>query len=171
MSYDRARGHSTEYDVVELGFNYRLDDIRAALGLAQFNRLAADRSRRRDLRNRYVALLSSLTQITVPFRDASEEVSNYIMPVVLNEECHLERDTMRQILASRGIQTSVHYPAVHRFSAFAPFSRELPLTEYYADRTLTLPLYFSLGDEEVDEICQVIATSLSQTTPERSRDE
>src|SRR4029453_12661615 len=54
LSFDRARGHSTTYDVVEVGYNYRLDDIRAALGIVQLGRLSLDHERRVLLRERYL---------------------------------------------------------------------------------------------------------------------
>ena len=156
LSYDRAQGHSTSYDVVDVGYNYRLDDIRAALGLVQLNRLADDARRRLELRERYIARLGEREDLTIPFLNWNEPASNYILPIVLNDRCRIPRDKVRAELADRGIQTSVHYPAVHRFSVYRPYARPLPMTEYFADRTLTLPLYPNLRTVQVDEICEAL---------------
>jgi dTDP-4-amino-4,6-dideoxygalactose transaminase len=161
LSFDRARGHSTTYDVVDVGYNYRLDDIRAALGIVQLGRLAADGERREILRKRYLGRLGRRDDVIVPFQAATEEASNYIFPIVLGPDCPADRDSVRQELARRGIQTSVHYPAVHRFSVYRPFTRALAKTEYFADRTLTLPLYPSLEPEQVDEVCDALLEVLA----------
>jgi dTDP-4-amino-4,6-dideoxygalactose transaminase len=160
LSFDRARGHSTTYDVVEVGYNYRLDDIRAALGIVQLGRLSLDRERRILLRQRYLSRLAEREDVIVPFQASREEASNYILPIVLRESSPADRESVRNELARRGIQTSVHYPAVHKFSVYQPFTRALPKTEYFADRTLTLPLYPALQAEQVDEVCDALADVL-----------
>jgi len=166
LSFDRARGHSTTYDVVEVGYNYRLDDIRAALGIVQLDRLDFDRERRRALREQYLSRLAPREDVIVPFRSWREPASNYIFPIVLRDGGPAERDAVRDELARRGIQTSIHYPAVHRFSVYERYSRSLPQTEGIADRTLTLPLYPALRADQVDEICDALADVLA-TAPAR----
>src|SRR4029077_16508263 len=84
LSYDRARGHATSYDVVDVGYNYRLDDLRSALGVVQLKKLEADVLRRAQIRERYVAGLSGIPELSIPFRENEELVSNYIFPIVLN---------------------------------------------------------------------------------------
>jgi dTDP-4-amino-4,6-dideoxygalactose transaminase len=78
----------------------------------------------------------------------------------LNDQCQVSRDIVRTELAHLGIQTSVHYPAVHRFSVYQRCTRALPNTEYFADRTLTLPMYPSLRTDQVDEICEALTSVL-----------
>ena len=68
MSYDRAKGHSTEYDVIELGYNYRMDDIRASIGIVQLDKLHKDLEIRAEIRTLYEKKLEGLDGITVPFR-------------------------------------------------------------------------------------------------------
>jgi dTDP-4-amino-4,6-dideoxygalactose transaminase len=160
LSYDRAQGHSTSYDVVDVGYNYRIDDIRSAIGVVQLDRLALDITRRKALRQHYVNRLRAREDVTIPFVDWNESSSHYILPIVLNDRCRVSRDVVRAELANLGIQTSVHYPAAHRFSVYQPFARALPKTEYVADRTLTLPLYPNLRLDQVDEICDALASAL-----------
>ncbi|MBA4317785.1 MAG: DegT/DnrJ/EryC1/StrS family aminotransferase, partial [Flavobacterium sp.] len=67
LSYERAKGHSTSYDVVDLGYNYRIDDIRSAIGIVQLHKLKGDLDRRRELRELYVKKLSQINEIIIPF--------------------------------------------------------------------------------------------------------
>lgn len=156
-SYDRARGHATKYDIRQVGYNYRLDDIRAALGLVQLDRLPEDLRKRRLLARLYHRLLSGLEGITVPFPDKVEASGNYIMPIVLNEGCLIQRDQFRDILAQEyGIQTSVHYPAVHKFTQYDDQQTILPVTDYITEHEVTLPLYYAMTEAQVDYVCQSV---------------
>jgi dTDP-4-amino-4,6-dideoxygalactose transaminase len=158
VSYDRARGHATRYDVVELGYNYRMDDLRGALGRVQFKRLEKDIARRRVLRDRYVAQLNDLDGIVIPYRRHSDVSSNYIFPIVLADP--ERRDNLRERLRQAGVETSVHYPAVHKFSIYQDCATTLAQTEYIASAEITLPLYFRLKEEDVDFVCQTIRGAL-----------
>lgn len=154
MSYERAKGHSTSYDVILPGYNYRLDDIRATLGIVQMQKLRADLQTRQKIRALYEKRLGECEQIIVPFAGYREFASNYIMPVILKDSDPALRDEVRTKLQEKGIQTSVHYPAVHRFSIYRDARKgDLPLTEYASDCGLTLPMYAKLTEEEVTYIC------------------
>lgn len=154
MSYERSKGHSTSYDVVELGYNYRLDDMRAALAISQLNKLPKDYEKRKLLREHYLERLVGCGALWVPFAERGEYVSNYIFSIVLKDSCYEERDRVREQLQERGIQTSVHYPAAHRFHIYEEDGKvSLPVTEYVTDCEITLPLYGKLSIEEVDYIC------------------
>lgn len=152
MSYERSTGHSTSYDVVDLGYNYRMDDIRSSIGLVQLDKLQADINRRAEIRSYYLDSLKDVEGITIPFAGSDEKVSNYIFTIVLDDSTVDKRDQVRDRLAEAGIQTSVHYPAVHRFSIFREFSCDLPLTEYVTDNLITLPMYSSLSEDDMDYI-------------------
>lgn len=162
MSYDRAKGHSTSYDVVELGYNYRFNDILASIGLVQLKKLKADIKKRQHVRDEYIKSLSADDSVTIPFEGYSEYSSLYIFPLVLNEGTAVERDAFRNYLADQGIQTSVHYPPAHRFKIYQPCKQSLPVTEFVADHEVTLPMYGTLTDEEISYICDTIKEGLDQ---------
>lgn len=155
MSYQRASGHATTYDIVELGYNFRLDDIRASIGVVQMKKLQADLEKRVQVRNEYLKQLSSIDGVAIPFADNTEFVSNYIMPIVLTDSTAEKRDKIREKLHAAGIQTSVHYPAIHKFSIYNYCYASLPKTEYVTDNEITLPMYSSLC---IDEISHITAT-------------
>jgi dTDP-4-amino-4,6-dideoxygalactose transaminase len=154
MSYERAKGHSTAYDVIELGYNYRMDDIRSSIGLVQLDKIKADLKKRAEIRTMYIDELKEISGIIIPFKDYKDFSSNYIFPIVLKDSNAENRDRVRNELAEAGIQTSVHYPAVHHFSIYKEFYSELLVTDYLVDNLITLPMYSKLTHEQVSYICQ-----------------
>lgn len=156
MSYQRAGGHATAYDIVELGYNFRLDDIHAAIAIEQLKKLPGDLEKRIAVRERYIQNLSKVANVVVPFADNTEFVSNYIMPIVLTKGTVEDRNKIREAIHEAGIQTSVHYPAIHRFSIYKDYGAVLPQTEYVTDHEITLPMYAALTLEQVDFICETV---------------
>jgi dTDP-4-amino-4,6-dideoxygalactose transaminase len=149
-TWDRHSGRTTTYDVDGLGFNYRLDEPRAALALSRLPRLEADIARRRELVREYRRRLGPHPGVIVPFRDEQvEESSCYVMPVMLRDEGL--RDGVRSRLREQyGVQTSIFYPAVHEFTAYRKRDAEveLPHTERAARSEITLPLYPHMTEED-----------------------
>ena len=158
LTWDRHRGHASGYDVVDLGFNYRIDEPRAALARRRLQRLEAENARRAALDARYRELLagvSGLTPALAPAPDA--QLAHHLFTVVLDEG--MDRGRFREGLAGRGIQTSVHYPPAHRFSIYAG-ARELPVTDDYAARTVTLPLFATMTSGQQDEVVDAIRATM-----------
>lgn len=162
MSYQRASGHATAYDIVELGYNFRLDDIRASIAIEQLKKLPSDLNERLRVRKRYVEGLSQIKEVVVPFADNTEFVSNYIMPIVLLNSTKEKRDRVREKIHAAGIQTSVHYPAIHKFSIYKNYDVELPQTEYVTDNEITLPMYAALTNEQIDFIIDSLKKALNE---------
>ena len=161
MSYQRASGHATAYDIVDLGYNYRMDDIRASIAVVQMNKLQKDLEKRLVVRKRYVEQLIKVNGIVVPFADNTEFVSNYIMQVVLTNSTAERRDSIREKIHAAGIQTSVHYPAIHKFSIYKDYEAVLPQTEYVTDNEITLPMYAALTTEQIDFIVDTLDKALN----------
>lgn len=161
MSYQRAGGHATAYDIVELGYNFRLDDIHAAIAIEQLKKLPGDLEQRIAVRKRYIELLSKVENIVVPFADNTEFTSNYIMPIVITKGTVEDRDAIRNKIHDAGVQTSVHYPAIHRFSIYKEYGAVLPQTEYVTDHEITLPMYAALTMEDVEYIVKVVDTAVN----------
>ena len=119
-------------------------------------KLPGDLEKRIAVRERYIQNLSKVENVVVPFADNTEFVSNYIMPIVLTKGTVEERDKIREAIHEAGIQTSVHYPAIHRFSIYKDYGAVLPQTEYVTDHEITLPMYAALTLEQVDFICETV---------------
>jgi dTDP-4-amino-4,6-dideoxygalactose transaminase len=162
MSYQRSKGHATTYDIVDLGYNFRLDDIRASLGVVQMNKLIPDLVQRVSVRKLYVELLSKIEDLIIPFSNNNEFVSNYIMPIVLKNSTVEKRNSVRNFLHAKGIQTSNHYPAIHRFSIYKDYPANLPYTEYVCDNEITLPMYATLSEEEITYIVETLKNAMKE---------
>lgn len=172
LTWDRHRGHAAGYDVVALGYNYRIDEPRAALAAARLARLDVENGRRRSLDARYRELLAGVEGLT-PAAPAGpgEESAHHLFTIVLDE--HLNRDAFRSALGARGVQSSVHYPPAHRFSTYEGSGADLPLTEAYAARTLTLPMFAHMTRDQQDLVVDAAAeagglSSASTRAPRRA---
>jgi dTDP-4-amino-4,6-dideoxygalactose transaminase len=162
LTWDRHKGHAWSYDVVDLGYNYRIDEIRAALGRVQLGKLDVNNARRRSLTQQYRKALQNLTpEITVPFGNHPGISSAHIMPVLL--PAGTDRTRFMESMKAHGIQTSIHYPPIHHFTAYQKITNSLlPITENLAEREVTLPLYPALSDADVVLVTKTILEVLSQ---------
>ena len=89
-------------------------------------------------------------------------MSNYILPTVLLNSTKERRNKIREYIHEAGVQTSVHYPAAHRFSTYKELGAVLPQTEYVTDNEITLPMYAALTEEQVDFICYVYERAIKE---------
>jgi len=149
LTWDRHKGHAWSYDVVDLGFNYRIDEIRAALGLAQLAKVERNNERRRHLSQIYRDALQELvSQVDIPFQNHAGKTAAHLMPILLPKE--MKREEFMGRMKEQGIQTSIHYPPVHTFTSYNSDTKwNLPVTEEVAGREVTLPLYPALTDEDI----------------------
>ncbi len=156
----RLSDHAVTYDVTMLGYNYRMDDLRAAVGLVQLKNLKRWNGKRQALSEAYRRLLAQhCPGVAMPFSQPRLS-SHHILPVLLPDGTDRKRVVDR--LWSAGIQTSMHYPPIHEFSWYrAHFpSSSLPQTEEFCRRELTLPLHPKLTDRDVQFVVRSLAAAL-----------
>jgi dTDP-4-amino-4,6-dideoxygalactose transaminase len=160
-TWDRHRGRSATYDVIALGFNYRMDEPRAALLSARLRGLEEDIAARRGLVHRYREALRHVDGVTVPYRDEDVDCSScYVMPLVLDNPTL--RDPLRQfLLEERRIQTSILYPAIHEFSAYRGDGAALPMSELVARAQITIPLFPELSHPDQDRVVDALREGLA----------
>jgi len=164
LSWDRHKGHATGYDVVGLGFNYRIDEPRAALATRRLARLDGENERRARLVEAYERELAPIDGVTLVPRldaqaDAGVQLAHHLAAIVLDDG--LDRDGFRASLHAAGVQTSLHYPPVHGFSAYASDEpRELPLTEAFSARAVTIPLFAHMTAEQLATVVGAIRAAV-----------
>jgi dTDP-4-amino-4,6-dideoxygalactose transaminase len=144
-----------------LGFNYRMDELRAAIGLVQLNRLKDWNNIRERLSLHYRKLIAELcSSVLVPFTD-SWHSAHHLMPVVL--PAAISRQAVIDRLRRVGIQTTIHYPPVHRLAFYRDRypNCQLPLTEAFSRRELTLPLHPQMTPDTVELVVRSLAGALS----------
>ncbi|MFZ6028210.1 MAG: DegT/DnrJ/EryC1/StrS family aminotransferase [Chloroflexota bacterium] len=160
---DRHKGHAFSYNVIEPGFNYRMDELRAALGRVQLKRLDAGNASRRELAQRYRDNLAG-EFVTFPFSSPRGQSAHHIQPVLLPPGT--DRGDFMAFLKNRGIQTSIHYPPTHLFDWYRGRypGVSLPVTEEAFPRLVTLPLFASMRQEQVDRVCEAVHDYFSSQT-------
>lgn len=163
LTWDRHRGHAWSYDVTELGYNYRIDEIRSAIGREQLKKLERNNRSRQELTALYRKLFQQqVPEISVPFADFPYQPSYHILPVLLPKGA--DRARFAAAMKERQIQTSLHYPPIHLFQYYrenglAP-KTTLPLTEEAAAREVTVPLYAGLEPSGVEKVVSAVREAL-----------
>lgn len=161
LTWDRHRGHASSYDVVMAGYNYRYDEIRAAIGLVQLEKLKGNNLRRKQLTQRYRERLAGLP-LQVPFSNPIGESAYHIVPILLAPQ--IDRTAFMEQMKAQGIQTSIHYPPVHTFSHYRTLvNSSLPLTESLSEREVTLPLFPSLSDSGLDMVVEAVEQAIDRS--------
>ncbi len=149
------------YEQIGLGYNYRITDIQAALGVSQLGRLDAYVQRRHELADRYDQLLASLP-LKRPVRDRANRSGLHLYVVVLNDA-----DRRREVfdnLRANGIGVNVHYIPVHlqpyyRSLGFKP--GDFPAAEAYYAGAISLPMFATLADDQQDRVVRVLSDALA----------
>ena len=160
LTYDRHKGHALSYDVVDLGYNDRMDEIHAALGLAQLHKLKVNNARRADWVARYWQALAPLG-VGLPFSGSLRgQPAYHIFPMLL--PAGVDRQTFMEGLRDGGVQSSIHYHPIHTFRYYVDRfgERHLPRTEAAAAREVTLPLYPTMGDAALELVVECVARCL-----------
>ncbi len=163
---ERNQGRAADMGWLEhegLGFNYRLGDLAAALGVAQLEHLDRMLERRAEIAELYAHQLGQIDAVEVPIKgQGSERRSWFVYPVRLAAE--LDRDAVIARLARRGIASKAYLPCIHLF----PHLRELgwregqfPVAEDASARSLALPFFTSIGEAQVARVCEALAESLT----------
>lgn len=153
---------------VQLGYNYRLSDIHAALGLAQLERIAELLAGRREAALTYSRLLESADLLELPHEQPGVKRSWFVYVIRFRPDSSGRevRERVRQALLQQGISTQIYFPAIHRqpyFRAYQPQRLELPHTEQAADSCLALPFSSRLGEAEIHFVCDAIASALEES--------
>lgn len=161
-TWARHTGQQRGYEVLEPGFNFRMDEPRAALGTMLLDRLAGDNRRRAELAAAYVEALRAVDGVEPAISahghadEASIQNAWHIFPLLLDSA--LDRDGFRSYLAEAGVQTSVHYRPLHQSPAFTtPDMAPLPITEAYARRTVTVPLFPHMTEAQQGRVLDAVA--------------
>jgi dTDP-4-amino-4,6-dideoxygalactose transaminase len=172
LTWDRYQGHSSSYDVTFPGFNFRMDDLRAALLRMQLQSLDRINRLRQERVQWYRQLLGQDPRWIIPFEGYTGESSFHLFTVVLAQ--NISRGSVMHFLKDRGIQSSIHYPPVHQFSFYRnqPLSHAgLTVTEELGRCILTLPLYPDMNREQVEFVCDSFRKAVEQqSTNDAPRD-
>ena len=157
-SWDKQSGHAFAYDVVEEGFNYRMTEITAAIGLTQLGKLQKHNQIRKKLVEYYRENLKDVSPIQIPFT-SYRGTSSFHLFVILVENSEI-RKTLMEFLLENGIGTSIHYPPLYEFTRVKKEliipEDSLRITKEVSNRIITLPLHPFLSKNDIDYISEKI---------------
>jgi len=149
-----------------LGYNYRMSEINAALGLAQIGRIDEIIKRRRKVAEEYNSALGKIKDIILPYNGEKTDISWFVYVIRLNPSkfSREHRDRLIAKLKKRGIACSNYFPPIHLMKfyreTFGYKEGDYPITEKVSATTLALPFYNNLGKEDIDYICETLSQSL-----------
>jgi dTDP-4-amino-4,6-dideoxygalactose transaminase len=166
QTWERYKGHAFSYDVAGLGYNYRIDEIRSAMGLVQLNKLIKNNSLREKHTRFYWKALEE-DNVSLPFynyiMNHNATSAFHIFPILLPAD--VNRSAIMGYLREKGIQTSIHYPPIHQFSYYKELlpNTVLPTTEEVARHEMTLPLYPSMNRQQSELVVDSLRGALESS--------
>lgn len=162
---ERNQGRSPDMsrmDHTGLGFNYRMSDLAAAIGVAQVERLDEILSRRAEVAALYASRLGETTGLTLPTPGHGQAVRSwFVYPVMVPDG--VDRDGVIERLGTAGIPSKAYLPSIHLFPQFAEFGYgpgDFPVAESASARSLALPFHAGLSPEDIDRVAVALEEAL-----------
>ena len=149
------------YEMVSLGYNYRLTDIGCALGLSQLRKMDTDLARRRKIAARYTAAFQSVPGVIPPAVRPDVKPAWHLYPIRLDlAKLPVGRAEIFRALRAEGLGVNVHYIPVHMHpfyrQRFGYQAGEYPVAEAAYERLITLPMYHGMSDQDVEDVVEVV---------------
>lgn len=165
---DRVRHESKTVileDHVEIGYNYRMTDIQAAVGVEQLKRLDGLIAERRKIAERYNRAFADIPHLRLPSEPESSTTNFQSYSVYLEPGFAIERNDLMQRMLDRGIATRRGVMNSHRATAYKHLNLSLPLSEDLEDRSIILPLYVPMSPEEVQYVIDAFREECLRSKP------
>jgi dTDP-4-amino-4,6-dideoxygalactose transaminase len=163
LTLDRHKGRAITYDVLQAGLNYRMDEMRAALGIVQLAKLEEANAKRKEISLHYHKLISALKGVRVPFQHTPDKKLVYhIYPILLPQG--INREQVFNSMKENGIQTSIHYPSIKSFTAYKEElkSYSMPNCDAISPQELTLPLYPTMRKSDAELVIENLEKAIKE---------
>ncbi len=162
MFSEKDRVGSWKYDMEFLGFNYRITDFQAALGMSQLKKIDKIKERRRKIVNYYNEHFLGIEELMLPYEDKSVDSNFHLYILQVRDNPRFDRYDLFNYLQSKGYAPMVHYIPVHLLRYYKKrygFKRgDFPVSENFYDRAVSIPLYPKLNDAEVEKVVEDITS-------------
>jgi dTDP-4-amino-4,6-dideoxygalactose transaminase len=161
MFNEKERIGSWIYDMESLGFNYRITDFQAALGLSQLKKIDSFKARRREIVNYYNERFSDIDELILPHEGENVDSNFHLYILQIKDNSHFDRYDLYNYLRNGDFIPMIHYIPVHLLSyykkRYGHKPGDFPLAEKYYSRTISIPLFPSLTDSEVMKVVEDIS--------------
>ena len=159
---ERQNNGSWCYDMVSLGYNYRLTDFGCALGISQLRKLDANLARRRQIANQYTAAFQEIPGIIPLTVDQDVNPAWHLYPIKLNlANLRVGRPEIFAALRAEGLGVNVHYIPVHLHSYYRKIFGyrvgDYPVAEGVYEQLITLPMFHGMSDQDVDYVIEAVS--------------
>ena len=145
------------YEQIELGFNYRLNDIQSALGINQIKRVDNFVTKRHKIAQKYDKALSSFKNIKIPYQDSKTYSSYHLYIIRIEQEKGEDRNVVFERLRNNGINVNIHYIPVYKHPYYQKFKYEpLPNAEKYYSEAISLPIFPDLNEKQFNFIIDTL---------------
>ncbi len=152
---DREKKSKWKYDITDLGYNYRLDEIRSALGVSQIARINSINNMRIKIATHYDKLINKINGITIPKKKSNRNHIYHLYTIKIEKDFNMSRDELFTKLASKGIGTSVQYYPLHKMSYYKNNSsarKKFFNAEKLKDQILCLPIFPKMTLKQVEYV-------------------
>lgn len=151
------------YEQIDLGYNYRLNDLQAALGISQLNRLDQFVSKRAKVFELYNKIFNSDNELKTPFQDINTASSFHLYILRIKKESGLNRKVIFEKLRNNGILVNIHYIPIYRQPYYeANFNKEdFTNSESYYEEAISLPIFPDLTEEQIHFVAEIIKKSIN----------
>jgi len=160
-AYARENNASWYYDVVDLGYNYRMNEVQAALGISQLKRIDEINEKRKEAARYYTQKLNGIEGIVVPNEEEDRTHLYHLYAIrVLREKFGIDRNELFKRLSSKGIAPSVHFTPLHLLTFYkeAGYGRQsFPVAERVSKEIMSLPLFPTISRAQIDFVAKEIA--------------
>jgi len=151
------------YDVKNLGYNFRMTDIQAALGVGQMERYTKNLEKRKQIGRLYTELLSGVEEVTIP--DFNNDNSYFIFQLIFNKD--IDRDNVLIKLKDKGMGVSIHYatpvPLMSYYkNKYEYKASDFPNAVYYGNQSISLPTHNKINEEDVVSIVKTIKETIME---------
>jgi len=154
----KDHGQEGIYYHVLFGYNYRMTEMQAAIGIEQLKKLERLLTQKREVVQKINMNLQGIKDLSLPY-EPSDMYHTYMLYTICFKD-HDMRELVRIALAEKGIETRVYFPPVHKQPVFKNSKISLPITEDISQRCLSLPCYASMTDEEITYLTDSIRSLL-----------
>ena len=162
---DRVRHNSTKVvfeDHIEIGYNYRMTDIQAAVGIKQLEKLDLIVGERRKIAQFYEGKLAGLPMLRLPLDSALTKSNFQSFSVFIDPTYKIDRNDLMQYLLDKGIASRRGIMCVHRETAYQSYNLQMPISETLQDNSILLPLYYPMKQEDLEYVIETFITYLKR---------